>query len=104
MNRTYLIPANTKRAKLIFNVFRPVDLIIALVGIFVTLILFFIIEPSNLTWAIITLLPALICLFLVIPIPNYQNVLCIIQNVYDFYVKEEQEFYWRGWCVKDEFK
>ena len=38
----YLVPANAKRGTLIFNIFRPIDLYIALGGGGVTIILFFI--------------------------------------------------------------
>lgn len=100
----YLIAANSKRAQLIFNMFRPIDLGIALTGIGITIILFIIIQPETLWPAIITLLPLLICTFLVLPIPNYQNVLCVLQNVYKFYFEERQQFKWKGWCAKDEFK
>jgi hypothetical protein len=104
MQGNYLIPANSKRAQLIFNIFRPIDLVIAIVGASLTILLFIIIQPYNLVWAIVTLLPLLICAFLVLPIPNYQNMLCVIQNVYKFYFTERQEFKWKGWCAKDEFK
>ena len=100
----FLIAANSKRAQLIFNIFRPIDLGIALTGAGITLILFVIIQPATLWPAIGTLAPLLICAFLVLPIPNYQNVLCILQNVYNFYFVERQQFRWRGWCAKDEFK
>mgnify|MGYP004609484119 CR=1 FL=1 len=104
MQGNYLIPANSKRAQLIFNIFRPIDLVIAIVGASLTILLFIIIQPYNLVWARVTLLPLLICAFLVLPIPNYQNMLCVIQNVYKFYFTERQEFKWKGWCAKDEFK
>lgn len=104
MQENYLIPANSKRAQLIFNIFRPIDLVIAIVGASLTILLFIIIQPYNLVLAIVTLLPLLICAFLVLPIPNYQNMLCVIQNIYRFYFVERQEFKWKGWCAKDEFK
>ena len=103
-NGQYLIAANSKRAQLIFNIFRPIDLIIAVSGASVTILMFLIIKPSDLTWAIITLLPLLICAFLVLPIPNYQNMLCVLKNIYVFFFREKQSFRWKGWCVKDEFK
>ena len=101
--RLYLIAANSKRAQLIFNIFRPIDLGIALTGAGITIILFLIVKPETLIPAIITLAPLLICAFLVLPIPNYQNVLCVLQNIY-YYFTERQQFKWKGWCAKDEFK
>lgn len=100
----YLIAANTKRGQLIFNIFRPIDLYIALGGTLVTFLMFLIIKPGTLFLAILTLLPVLVCAFLVIPIPNYHNMLCVLQNIYRFYFVERQQFKWRGWCCKDEFK
>lgn len=103
-NNQYLIAANSKRAQLIFNIFRPVDLVIAIIGAALTIILFIILQPETLWVAIVTLAPLLICSFLVLPIPNYHNVLCVIQNVYKFYFVERQQFKWKGWCAKYEFK
>ena len=104
MNGRYLIPANSKRAQLIFSVFKPVDLIIASVGASITLILFVSVAPDTLLNAMLILLPLLVCSFLVIPVPNYHNMRCVINNLYRFYFVERQQFRWRGWCVKDEFK
>lgn len=100
----YLIAANTKRAQLIFNAFRPIDLVIELVGLSISLILFLIFSPDNLTSAIFILLPGAITTFLVLPIPNYQNIMCILINVYRFYFVDKQQYKWKGWDAKDEFK
>lgn len=103
-NGQYLIAANTKRGQLIFNVFRTIDLIIASCGVVGTFILFLIIQPNSLLPGIITLLPVLVCSFLVIPVPNYHNVLCVLQNIYNYCFVDRNELKWRGWCAKDEFK
>lgn len=100
----YLIAANSKRAQLIFNIFRPIDLGIALSGAVVTIVLFLIINPSSLTQAILVILPLAICSFLVIPVANYHNIMCVISNIYKFYFVEKQQFKWKGWCAKYEFK
>lgn len=100
----YLIAANSKRAQLIFNVFRPIDLGIIIGGSVTTFILFLIVQPASLLPGILVLLPLLICGFLVMPIPNYQNVLCILTNVYKFYFVDKNQLTWKGWCAKDEFK
>lgn len=100
----YLIAANSKRGQLIFNIFRKVDLYIAIGGTVVTIILFLIFRPDTLFLTILVLLPILVCAFLVIPVANYHNILCILQNIYRFYIGEGQEFKWKGWCCKDEFK
>ena len=100
----YLIAANSKKGQLIFNIFRPIDLIIAGSGGFVTIVLFLVINPSTLTGAVLTLLPLAVCAFLVIPVANYHNVLCVINNIYKFYFVEQRRYIWKGWCAKDEFK
>ncbi len=103
-NGQYLIAANSKRGQLIFSLFRPIDLYIAVGGSVTTIVMFLIIKPDSLLLAIITLLPILVCAFLVIPIPNYHNMMCVLQNIYKFYFVERRTFKWRGWCAKDEFK
>ncbi len=100
----YLIAANSKKGQLIFNMFRPIDLIILVVGAVVTLIAFFAFEPNNLYMGILVLLPLLVCAFLVLPVANYHNMLCILQNIYNFYFVEQNELKWKGWCAKDEYK
>lgn len=100
----YLIAANSKRGQLIFSIFRKIDLIIAATGSVITIILFLIIQPESLLPAIITLLPILVCGFLVIPVPNYHNVLCVLQNIYNFYFKDKNQLVWKGWEAKDEYK
>ena len=100
----FLIAANSKRSQLIFSVFRPIDLIILGVGSVITLILFFIVQPTALLPAIIVLLPVMVCGFLVIPVANYHNVLCILQNIFNFYFNDVNQYKWCGWRANDEFK
>ena len=100
----YLIAANSKKGQLIFSIFRPIDLVIASCGAVVTFILFLIFKPEGLFVGIFVLLPFLVCAFLVMPIPNYHNVLCVLQNIYRFYFVDNNELVWKGWCAKDEYK
>ena len=100
----YLIPANSKRGQLIFSMFRPIDLGIIITGTVITFILFLIFQPDELLSGILVLMPFLICAFLVLPIPNYHNVLCVLQNIYIFYFVDRNELKWKGWCIKDEYK
>lgn len=102
-NEQYLIAANSKRGRLIFSIFRKVDLYIAITGAVLTIILFMIFQPDSLWLTVVVLLPLLFCSFLVIPIPNYHNVLCVLQNIYHYLV-DPQEYKWKGWCCKNEFK
>ncbi|MCI8394721.1 MAG: hypothetical protein HFH86_04515 [Bacilli bacterium] len=100
MNTNYLIPANTKKSKLIFGFFTYLDLIIFGVGCSVTLILLFIFQSMNFQTALLVLLPAIISGFLVVPVPNYHNVMQLLTNIFLFYMNRKR-YYWKGWCMKD---
>lgn len=102
MEQQFLIPANSKRSKLIFSAFRPIDLIIAGTGAMVTFLMFIIFKPESLFAAVIVLAPFGVTAFLVLPVANYHNVLCVLTNIYKFY-SSQQRFSWKGWCVKDEY-
>lgn len=103
MNGNYLIPANTKRGKLILGLFRPVDLGIFLSGVFITFILVMAIPLDTTLNMIISLAPGLICSALVAPIPYYHNVLNVIVETYQFFT-ERRRFVWKGWCFRYESK
>jgi len=92
----YLIPANTKKGQLIFNVFRPVDLIIFGVGIFTSFMFLLIIGTATITRTIIVLIPALFTAFLVMPIPNYHNVISFILSMFGFFTNQ-RKYLWKGW-------
>lgn len=95
----FIIPANSKSGKLIFNIFRPFDLILASVGLVVSVLMILIITPKSLLTAIMCFAPGLICMFLVIPIPNYHNVLVVIQETIRFF-SNRRNYKWEGWSVK----
>lgn len=99
----FLIPANTKSGGLILNMFRLLDIILLLSGVGVTLILLMILPLDTLVVTIIALAPALICAFLVVPIPNYHNILSVINSLINF-LTERRVFIWKGWCVYEEQK
>ncbi len=95
----YLIPANTKKGKLILGLFRPFDLALFGSGIFVTLVLLAFLPLSSTLLTIIILCPALITGFLVMPVPYYHNMLNIIVEMYEF-LTTRQTYRWKGWCWK----
>ena len=100
MEHEYLIPANTKRGKLILGWFRPFDLLLFSCGVLVTLILLAFMDVSD-TWLTIAILsPALITGFLVMPVPYYHNMLTIIVELYEF-LTNRQTYRWKGWCYRD---
>ena len=73
MNGQFLIPANTKRGKLLFGLFRPFDLWLFAGGVLTTFILVAFLPLSSDWVTLLCLGPAVICAFLVMPIPNYHN-------------------------------
>lgn len=93
----YLIPANTKRGKLILGWFRPFDLYLFGGGVLVTFILISFLPLSGTFMTILCLSPAFITGFLVMPVPNYHNMLVIIQEGYEF-LTNRQKYRWKGWC------
>ena len=94
----YIIPANSKKSQLIFNVFRPIDLFgILLPGALLTVFLF-LFPGDSISAIIIKLAPVSLALFLVMPIPFYHNVLVYLREVY-IYFSSQRRYYWRGWCA-----
>ena len=99
MRNNYLIPANTKRGKLIFGWFRPFDLYLFGGGILTTIVLLAFMPLSSTMMTILILSPACITGFLVMPVPNYHNMMVIIQEGYQF-LTNRQKYRWKGWCWK----
>ena len=99
----YLVPANTKKALLLFSILRPIDAIILGTGILISIILLLIFSDAGTTPMLISCIPMLIGLILVLPIPNYHNTLVALQSVIRFY-NERRNYIWKGWCVYNEFK
>ena len=99
-NNRFLIPANTKRGKLILNIFRPVDLGIFLTGVITTFALLLLLSSLKVTgWGnILAVVPGLIAVGLVVPIPNYHNVMVCIGEIISFYANN-RNYKWRGWCA-----
>lgn len=98
----YLIPANSKKGQLIFNMFRPIDLIIFAIGASMTLILMFAIQATTMFALIIKLAPIVVTALLVMPLPNYHNVMMFLKDVIDFY-SNRRIYVWKGWCVMNEY-
>mgnify|MGYP000022388457 FL=1 len=98
----YLVPANAKRGTLIFNIFRPFDLILFGTGVVISLLALAIVRSSNTIAILLACLPAGITGLLVVPIPNYHNVLCALQSIIRFFT-ERRNYIWRGWCFYEKF-
>lgn len=103
MNNLYLIPANSKKGQLIFNMFRLIDLVVFLTGVVISLIFFVAISDNSLISTLIKLLPICTGGFLVVPVPNYHNVMMFIKDMYLFFTNR-RVYLWKGWCVRDEYK
>ena len=103
MNNNYLIPANSKKGQLIFNIFRPEDLIIFSTGVAITLILLMAVKGLSTAGTMALLIPAFIATFLVAPIPNYHNVRVLIATVIRFFFSR-QRYVWKGWCYREQNK
>lgn len=98
----YLVPANAKKGTLIFNIFRPFDLILFGIGIVISLISLAVVQSSNTILIVFACLPVGITGLLVFPIPHYHNVLCAIQSIIRFY-SERRNYIWKGWCFYEKF-
>ena len=105
-NNQYLIPANTKKGGLIFNIFQPIDLWIFGIGVGLTLIILVLMSTvggfDGVT-SILALIPGLIAVVLVSPFPNYHNIRTALTDVIAFYTNR-QKYVWRGWCTSYELK
>lgn len=101
MNGNYLIPANTKRGQLILGFFTPIDLVIFLSGLSITLLLV-IILPMDITWvAILAIMPGIVTGLLVLPVAYYHNVRQLIIEIYQYFTRRKN-YVWKGWCFLDE--
>lgn len=103
MNGNYLIPANSKKSRLIFGLFNTFDLILFSSGILVSLILMMVLPIENFNMALIAIGPGCFIGLLVFPIPNYHNVLTALMSMFRFFTTR-RVYIWKGWCVRDEYK
>ena len=94
----YLIPANSKKGQLYFNLFRVEDLVVLLIGGLITLVLVFAISGDSLLTMALKLMPLGIAVLLVMPIAYYHNVMVFIKEMY-IYFTTQSKFRWKGWCV-----
>lgn len=98
----YLIPANTKRGKLILGYFMPIDLIIFGSCILFSLILALILPIDKTSMAILTITPGVIGGLLVAPVAYYHNVRQLIVEIYKYFFVYRNKYEWKGWCLYDD--
>ncbi len=96
----YLIPANTKKSKLILGFFTPIDLAVFGTGCTMTIMMLFVFQSMTFQVAVMVLLPAVLAAFLVAPVPNYHNVMQLLANIILFIINRKK-YYWKGWCIYD---
>ena len=101
MNGNYLVPANTQRGQLILGLFQPIDLIILLIGVGITLLLIVILPMDKVGFAVLGISPGLIAGFLVLPVAYYHNVRQLITEMIK-YSSSRKRYLWKGWCFLDE--
>lgn len=101
MDGRYLIPANSKNGKLIFNVFRPFDIILGFIGLAISMLLLVVVPmDGNLFLLGLGLLPGGLTTILVLPIPNYHNVLIFFSEMFT-YLQNPKIYMWKGWCIRN---
>ena len=86
----YLIPENSKRGTLTFNIFRHIDLWILLGDIGLLLLLLAIVPTTDLIAVTIALLSICICGLLAVPVPNYYNVLGVLGGICRFCTEKKK--------------
>ena len=70
------------KEKLILGIFRPIDLVIFISGLCISILLIIVFSSmENTNLMIIAPIPVLICTFLVMPIKKHHNVLCAIKEL-----------------------
>jgi hypothetical protein len=95
----YLIPANSKKGQLYFNIFNGTDLVIVLVGAVLTVVTLFVIKGMGFLSIILKISPILITILLVFPVAHYHNVRVFLKEMY-IYLVSQKRYDWRGWCVR----
>lgn len=97
----FLVPANSKKSKLILGFFTLKDLIVFFAGVLLTIAMLVTIKDPPLSLLLLSIMPLAISTILVFPVPNYHNVMQLLTNILDFAICRKK-YYWRGWCVKDD--
>lgn len=95
----YLIPANSKKGQLYFNLFKGIDLAILLGGGLITTFTLFLVQGTGFLVIFIKLLPMLVSLLLVFPVAHYHNVRVFLKEMY-LYLVSQKRYDWRGWCIR----
>lgn len=101
VDQTFLVPANSKRSGLIWGFFKPLDLVIFVIGISLTFALLMLTSVNDIKSVVIIMLPVCMAGFLIFPIPNYHNVRTFLIDLFNYF-RNRRKYIWRGWCYKYE--
>lgn len=99
-SNSFLVPSNAKKSLKIFGLFYPIDLIMFLTGVGISLLLMMALPIVETKYAILSIMPGCVMGLLVFPVPYYHNVLNVIRSAWTFFTTR-QKFIWKGWCVFD---
>lgn len=97
----YLVPANSKKSRLILGFFTVPDLIACAIGGGLTVILLILLQEPTTLELIFAVIPLLTAALLVFPVAHYHNVMQLLSNIISF-AFGRKKYYWKGWCVKDD--
>ena len=97
----FLIPANSKKSALILGLFKPADIVILGIGVFVSFILLLALPIQEMKYTLIALFPGVFSAFLVFPVAYYHNVRNFI-GIFLKFITSRQKYIWKGWCYQDE--
>lgn len=95
----YLVPANSKKSRLILGFFTPRDLIVCGIGGGISIIALLVVNNPSMLELILLIIPLLFAVLMVFPVPYYHNVMQLIINIFNYFTKRNK-YYWKGWCVK----
>ncbi|HHX94079.1 MAG TPA: hypothetical protein GX690_03180 [Tenericutes bacterium] len=97
----FLVPASAKRGNLIFNMYRPIDLMFLIPGLLISVFMLMIFGQTNYALLIISVLPGALVVLLTMPLPNYHNGFVFFGNVIKHFFIKQNQFRWRGWVNDD---
>jgi len=97
-----LVPANAKKGLLIFNMYKLTDFLLIVVSAIITIIIYFMVDKSFAS-ILLAMSPLVLAILYTIPIPNYQNLNKVLRNLSQ-YTRNDQKYYWKGWCLDETFK
>ena len=97
----YIMPANSKKSRLILGMFTIKDIIILSIGIPITAVLLIAFRSMGFWMLVVAALPGITAVLLVMPVPHYHNVVQLLTNIINFYMGRRR-YEWKGWMIENE--